>query len=151
MAHSDFEKILLSSAYYVDTNPNNIINKDTDLSKITSCLKKNAKIFIHGCNAGGMVGHKNVDIRYLAGNDQKGEMQRGNSIAQIIANKTKKTIYAYVNGTRQVTIGNNHYQKPTDPYGEASGMPFNLYNKKGDFVKVIKGRKVEKFTKFKPQ
>ena len=151
MAHSDFQKILLSSSYYVNSNPDNIINKDTDLSMITSCLKKSAKIYIHGCNAGGMAGHKNADITYLAANNQNGEMKRGNSIAQIIANKTKKTTYAYVNGTRQVTIGTKHYQKPTDPYGEASGMAFDLYNKKGHFVKVIKGRKVTKFTKFKPQ
>ena len=71
-------------------------------------------------------------------------------IAQIIAGKTGRTTYAYVNYTSQKKIGSGYYQRPTDDAGETL-KTYTYINKKGkEERKKRKGRIIKKFTKFTP-
>ena len=149
MAHSDFDDIYLSNDEYVP-DPVNIIgdySKDR-LGQISSILKKNAQIYIHGCNAGGMAGYKNAAIYEYAKGNKKGDLRYYETVAQKIADETGKSTYAYVNFTSQVETSGGYKQMPTDHYGETK-MTFDYYSKTKKHT-IRKGRKINKFTKFKP-
>lgn len=128
MAHSAYNIITLCSNFKRPKYPNNLINSYSDFESIKKFLKANAKIEIHGCNAGGMIEY--------------------NSIAQIIANKTKRTTYAYVNYTTQ-RKNRGFRQVPIDEKGE-SFITFNYINKRNE-EKKRKGRIKKNFTKFSPE
>lgn len=149
MAHSDFDNIYLSNAVYVP-DPVNIIGAYSEdrLGQISSILKKNAQIYIHGCNAGGMAGYKNAAIYKYAKGNKKGGLTYYETVAQKIADETGKSTYAYVNYTSQVETSGGYKQMPTDHYGETK-MTFD-YTSKTNKHTIRKGRIIKKFTKFKP-
>ena len=97
------------------------IDKNTKWNSIK--FNKGANIKILGCNAGGMAGQKNMVTEVNKDSDGNFESYTGaiikfKSIAQIIANKTNTTVWAYTNYTSKKQIGHGYYQTPVNMYGE---------------------------------
>ncbi len=117
-AHSTVDSITLSNDYKRPERPNIYIDKGTSWWGIK--FSSNADIKIMGCNAGGMAGQKNKKalINYDENGNFKsytGELVDCTAIAQHIANKTKRTVWAFTNYTSQ---NSSHRQKAVDRYGE---------------------------------
>ena len=120
-AHASTSSITLSNDWQRPGRPNIYIDKNTKWNSIK--FNKGANIKILGCNAGGMAGQKNMVTEVNEDSDGNFESYTGaiikfKSIAQIIANKTNTTVWAYTNYTSQKQIGHGYYQTPVNMYGE---------------------------------
>ena len=151
-AHSNIGGIVLSNDYNRPGRPNIGIDKYTSWRGIP--FNKNANIKLMGCNAGGMAGHKNM--KTIIKNDSNGdfisytgEIVEYKSIAQIIANKTGATVWAFTNYTSQ---DSTFHQVPTNRHNEV-GMTFSYttgalwWKRTGEKIGYINGE----YTKFERQ
>ena len=151
-AHSSVDEIILSNDYKRPGRPNIYIKSNTSWRGLK--FSKDANIRIMGCNAGGMAGQANKKaVMNLDENGDfvsySGELVDVKSIAQVIANKTGVTVWAFTNYSSQKEINGGYYQVAVDRYGE-SLMSFSYTS--GHFwwkeTTTINGNVNSNYTKF---